>query len=665
MTGSNGTGHGLQTWTVACSASGLLTANAPGPRGLTPDELSAVENIASTRLDFLRQMDDRRRNVRAECGVPERMPDALSFLRLYEEDGLAGAVVERYPQETFKVAGEVWDAEEEDEDTPFEAAWDALGSAVRGQGYAGAESEYEDDGESNPLWRLMMDWDVASRVAGCGYMLVGVDDGRDLREPAAGVEERNSSTDEFEYRYEEAFGSYRGDEFEGQVGWPNVPRGARRVRYVTTNEGSGSGTTRKPITRNAARRHRPYSLTWNAQDDYSGRKARRLLYARAFTSAHVTPVRWERNRSSPRYGQPTHYHFDFGDPLRGSAYLGPADTAEVHWTRVLPLASDARFRAAVYEGVSALWPVYPEIYNVQKVKGASGEGYWRSGIPRTVLKTPSAIAGAPRTVVRRQVVRDEWEKLENSLDKMAIVENLEPVQINPQLVDPTPHVDLNLKLISVALNMPRRKLEGSERGELASSEDEGDWNDVVRARQRNRTVPHQVVPLVDRFRGLGLLPPPRGGKYKCGWPAVDALSKLEKSQVFASDMAALGTYVEKGVNQFMSEHDVAVRYLDVSADEAEAMLESAAQAETDRHETDLEKQVSEQRTMIDEGLAPDPTAKPDPEPITVKPGDKLIDHPSKAKPGMRPKTLAQGNPLPKKPSPFGKGRPGAKKAVKK
>lgn len=713
----NGHTRDLQTWTVAghlgagvgSVAPGHAAASAGGAVGNDStmserqwsDLRDVLVNELSRRWDPLRGGGggtDRRRDVRAECGWPRAMPDALEFLRLYQQDAMAGVVVDRVCDETFKAPGEVWDGgdDEGDAKTPFVAAVDAVGGRVN---VREGESYYEEE-EYNPLWTLLCDWDKASRVGRFGLLLIGLDDGLPLSRPAAGVIEEGSAPEGFAYDYlpdemrsrdadpyvDEYSRIVRGD--YGRAGPDDGPAQPRyrgmKVKFRRKKVTNADGSTREElvVTTNAqARRNKgtkdrapvPYRLrvdraVMNAahgkppaadddEDEPTGatggdadpadgeedaeapKSVERLLYCRVFTEASVTAVRWERNRTSPRYGRPTHYHVDFGDPLGNARHVGPSDAQEVHWTRVLVLPSDARLAHSPHEGVPACWPVWPELSNLQKITGAGGEGYWRSGVPMIAYKTPPAVSGMPTARVNTATIRAEHEKMMNSLDRAGVFKELQPEILAPSVVDPTPFVAVNHERIAAALNMPVRKLLGSERGELASSEDEGDWNDEVRRRQGRRTVPHQLVPLIDRLILLGVLPEPQGGVYKCGWPAVDALGKKEKSEIFAQDMTALKTYIEGQCDTVMDPETMAARYLDMTAAEARAMLDAAAEASAERVEQEQERAVEEQSRMIDEGLAPDPVAESEAKIEALKKGKPVAAGPPTKVP--KPKTNAR------------------------
>jgi hypothetical protein len=853
MTGSNGSGPthyfnghtaALQSWTVAGHLGAGVGTVVPGGGGpssrLTDNEFAALTDVLvneiSTRFDPGRRGQDRRRDVRAECGWPSAMPDALEFLRLYQQDAMAGVVVDRVCDETFKAPGEVWDGEDDEGDgkTPFMAAVDAVGGRVK---VREGETYYEEE-EYNPLWTLLCDWDKASRVGRFGLLLIGLADGLPLSQPAAGVIEEGSAPEGFAYDYlpeEMRSVATDPDDFEsirhgiyGRQGpdggsggdGPKVPkyRGTKvkfkrkkvtnadgvereepvvvtdkqavwnkgdkdrapvpyRLRvdravlnaaYAAVNTegtggncgigaggfqpgntcasgGSGSAGRLVPGSReheaalaaiplkadkvktgqgiNEETTHtltvrgehvgtikeskralhvtegggheKVVTLTFGKSEpgkvpdrkrfksladakramkmrllefpahnalpdeddapDPSGdtttdpadepedaetpKSVERLLYCRVFTEASVTAVRWERNKYSPRYGQPTHYHVDFGDPLRNAQHVGPSDAQEVHWTRVLVLPSDARLAHSKHEGVPACWPVWPELSNLQKITGAGGEGYWRTGIPMIAYKTPPQAAGMPGSSVRLNLtnLRAEHERMMNSLDRSGVFRELQPEILSPSIVDPTPFVASNHERIAAALNMPVRKLLGSERGELASSEDEGDWNDEVRRRQGRRTVPDQLVPFLNRLILLGVLPEPEGGKFKCGWPAVDALSKLEQTQVFLSDMQAWAVWVEKNVGSVMDAETVAARYMGMTASEAQAMLDAAAEENAERVLEQQDMEVEAQKRMVDEGLAPDPAMEEDAKALDI--AGKMRPTPdatAKIKPGKAP-----------------------------
>jgi hypothetical protein len=91
-------------------------------------------------------------------------------------------------------------------------------------------------------------------------------------------------------------------------------------------------------------------------------------------------------------------------------------------------------------------------------------------------------------------------------------------------------VDKALDVIAGTIGMPKRLLVGSERGELASSQDENNWGTVTSTRQKNYTEPLIVRQFLDRGIQYRVLPRPQAG-YLCTWPDPKPLTEQEQALV--------------------------------------------------------------------------------------------------------------------------------------
>ena len=83
-------------------------------------------------------------------------------------------------------------------------------------------------------------------------------------------------------------------------------------------------------------------------------------------------------------------------------------------------------------------------------------------------------------------------------------------ELKPQLADPSNHFAVLINMISIATGIPKRILLGSERGELASSQDEKNWADQIDSRRKDHCEPMILRPLIDSLIGVGVLPEPKG-----------------------------------------------------------------------------------------------------------------------------------------------------------
>ena len=98
-------------------------------------------------------------------------------------------------------------------------------------------------------------------------------------------------------------------------------------------------------------------------------------------------------------------------------------------------------------------------------------------------------------------------------------------------------------MIAAATRIPKRILIGSERGELASSQDEKSWNDTIEARQKEHCEAAIIRPTVDRLISVGVMPEPKDG-YTVDWPDLSTPSDKEKAEVGEMIAQAMKAYLE-------------------------------------------------------------------------------------------------------------------------
>lgn len=147
-----------------------------------------VENISSMRKDMLNRLFDERRNVDHECGYPESQSGSgfgsinPEFYRtLYEREAVAWRAVRLMALESWQVSPLVFEDEDPEKVTPFEQAWDKLGTRLRG------ESSWYGQEEGSPVWDALKRLDILSGIGHFGVLLLGFADGKNLDMPVDGV----------------------------------------------------------------------------------------------------------------------------------------------------------------------------------------------------------------------------------------------------------------------------------------------------------------------------------------------------------------------------------------------------------------------------------------------------------------------------------------------
>ncbi len=535
---------------------------------LTNRMREAVANVIETRTMFARQFLSRgfdpRRDVGKECGYPDTgSVDIQRLQALYDREPVAARVVELFPKECWKVEPLVYEEEDSETSTAFEESWDELGKSLRGIGWHEQEA-------GSIVWDYLQRLDVQCGIGNYGVMLLGFDDGLDLSVPVKGVEESGSA----------------------------------------------------PLSKSnlAPSLNEPYRLSVNAAKT----KGRKLLYVRVFPQTIASVVQWEVNPTSLRYGQPVMYQVEFND-YNSSVGVGNSvgGSKNVHWTRIIHVADNLGSSEVL--GVPRMLPVLNPIMDVEKIRAASAEAYWKNAFLQIYLEMKPEFADLPRDT---ESLKEMMEAMMNSGQRYGAVEGYSVKSIPPTMVDPTAHFDTPVRAICIKLAVPQRIFEGSERGELASSQDADSWESRLKGRRNGFVTPRIIAPFVNRLIMVGVLQAP-AESYCVEWPEAEVLTPLEKVQMTLARTQALTAYISGGGENLVPPMDWLTRYDTFTEEEAEAILDAAEEHMIEVEEADIEKQ----HQMIEEGLAADPTDPGPQMPIKVKDGEQLVSPDGKPLPG--------------------------------
>ena len=310
-----------------------------------------------------------------------------------------------------------------------------------------------------------------------------------------------------------------------------------------------------------------------------GRKDRKVLFFRVFDQSLVTISRFEKDVNNPRFGQPVEYDVSFSTTegqLTGEVSLV---IKKVHWTRVIHVA-DSKGSSEIF-AVPRQRAVWNRLSDLRKLYGGSAEMYWRGAFIGLSFETHPQLGGdVPdlKDPVFVAALRGQIEKYENGLQRYLSTTGMTVKSLAPQVVDPTPQIDTQIKAICIKLGVPKRIFEGSERGELASSQDSRAWHSRLKARQNNYLTPNLIVPLVDRLINLGILSQPK--EYFVRWPDLDTLTELEQAPVAVQKTEALAKYVQGSVESIVAPFDFLTQVLGFEEEEAEAMIKATMKAVT-------------------------------------------------------------------------------------
>lgn len=298
---------------------------------------------------------------------------------------------------------------------------------------------------------------------------------------------------------------------------------------------------------------------------------RHLLFIRSFDESLVQIVQYEADLRNPRFGQPVMYRITLNDPRDQHSGVGlPIATVRVHWSRLIHLA-DNRNSSEIF-GVPRMRPVLHPILDDMKIRGAGAEGYWQSCFTRYSWETHPQLGGD--VIIDEPKMRSMFYNLRNTLERDAVSSGMTAKSLAPEVVDPKTQHDMQLEVICIQIGCPVRVFKGSERGELASSQDDSAWNDRVGQRQNDYITPRLIVPFIDRLIAMGVLPEPEG--YSIEWADLDSTTKKDKAAILLQRTQAYAAYVSGNVEAIVPV-DVYMTQFDNMTDEQAIAIQEKAQ----------------------------------------------------------------------------------------
>lgn len=379
-----------------------------------------------------------RRNLPAILGYKPELTYA-DFKQCYERRDLAHRLIRAYPEATWSQPPTVQEDDQDDVETPFEAAWESLVMRLG-------------------VYAKLVRTDVLANLGQYSVLLIG------LR------------------------------------GQPDLATPARPVR---------------------------------SPDD--------VLFLAPYSEEFAEIDAFEQDPASPLFGQPSRYKVNFNRQTTSSSRTLPRQVGFVHASRVLHVAEDC-LDDEVY-GCPRLKPVFDRLDDLLKVVGGSAEFFFRSAGRLIGLEGMKDYELQPAD---EENFKKSIEEFQYRLKDYIRVEGATIKELTGTAASPRDHFDIIIDLIAGTTGIPKRILTGSERGQLASSQDEEAWLQRVSRRQTTFAEQSLLRPLIDRLLMLRALPEP-AQPYTVVWENLFALS-AEKQALVAKDVAtALSQYAGQGM----------------------------------------------------------------------------------------------------------------------
>lgn len=280
------------------------------------------------------------------------------------------------------------------------------------------------------------------------------------------------------------------------------------------------------------------------------------------------------DKYSESYGNPLIYQLKTGTHSSsdsGSIIMQKPDALmRVHASRIIHIAQGA-LENEVY-GTPYLEDVYDILIDLLKITGGSSETFYlnsRGGLSVNIKEG--------RMVTSESSLVTSITEYVNEMTRVLVTQGAEINTIEHSVADPTPNFNMLISTIAGAKGIPVRILLGSERGELASTQDKKNFNEAVKERQTDFCENQILRPLIDFFIRVGVLSQPIDDDYSVIWDDLYEVDEKDEAEITLKRSQAIRQFTD-GVNsesvvpkqQFVED----ILHLEYREDEVKERVES-------------------------------------------------------------------------------------------
>ena len=222
------------------------------------------------------------------------------------------------------------------------------------------------------------------------------------------------------------------------------------------------------------------------------------------------------------------FHFNEGnvDPEEGKIR-----SFQVHPDRVYIWSHDR-----TTWGESKFEPCYNALLDVEKIRGAGGEGFWKNAKAQPVLQaTPEVDFNGLAQMLGVKIdelpdaLDDVVEKWSKGFDVSLMLQGMEAKTLEVTLPQPEEFFNIALQEVAASWPIPQKILVGMQTGERASTEDAREWGQINMSRRSTMVVPN-IMDIINKLEGFGVLP---NRDWYIDWPDLTAPTLSEKMDIGA------------------------------------------------------------------------------------------------------------------------------------
>lgn len=249
-----------------------------------------------------------------------------------------------------------------------------------------------------------------------------------------------------------------------------------------------------------------------------------IAYLTPYSEEDAPVKEIETDEANPRFGRPTTYEIRRTVTTMKTYSAAALIGKRVHYTRVLHII-DGLLDDEI-NGTPRLKRVWNRLIDLEKVTGGGAEAYWKraDGGLQLDLDPTLELDDDAETELREQV--DDYV---HGLKRVMTTRGLKINRLGSDVAGFKDPASAIFDQISAATGIPQRILMGSERGQLASSQDRTNWDERVAARRTGWAEVRVVRPFVLQLIALGALPQPK--QYDVRWSPTQTLDDMQRAEL--------------------------------------------------------------------------------------------------------------------------------------
>jgi len=316
-----------------------------------------------------------------------------------------------------------------------------------------------------------------------------------------------------------------------------------------------------------------------------------LMFMTCLDESNITPKDVINDKSNPRHGLPEHYNTTLTDWKMEDAISlkGAGDTSEqpVHWTRIIHVIPHEH--SSKVFGIPRQQPVYNDLLDIFRISGSDAEMWWQGAYGGLSVETIPQLGSDARLDI--ESVKKQIQLYNNDIQRFIALSGAQAKRLETNISDPMPHMETHIDNICINKGWPKRIFMGSERGELASTQDSTSWNSRMDERCEFHITPNIIAPTINRLIWAGVLPKPENEDgYSVKWPGLVQTDEGQQADIAVKRTQAIVQYIAGAGDQMISEVDYLTHIIGLDQNVAQEMVETAEQDMEDKIEERLEKQ---------------------------------------------------------------------------